>query len=135
MNQERKKELAAGLNKALASYKKKYGLHYSVSVRHHSTIVLTISKGAVDFFEDTTDEYTLKKRHIQVNEYTIEKNYSGVAREVLLAAKKALNEGNFDDSDIMTDYFHVGWYVDINVGRWDKPYDFTGEAAEKKEAA
>jgi len=27
----------------------------------------------------------------------------------------------------MTDYFHVGHYVEINVGRWDKDYQLTGE--------
>jgi hypothetical protein len=24
----------------------------------------------------------------------------------------------------MTDYFDVGWYIDINVGKWNKPYQF-----------
>jgi len=22
----------------------------------------------------------------------------------------------------MTDYFDVGWYISVNLGRWDKPY-------------
>jgi hypothetical protein len=34
----------------------------------------------------------------------------------------ALNLDNFDKSDSMTDYFHVGHYVDINVGKWNKPF-------------
>jgi hypothetical protein len=33
-----------------------------------------------------------------------------------------MNAGNWDKSDIQTDYFDVGWYIDVNVGRWDKPY-------------
>ena len=28
----------------------------------------------------------------------------------------------FDKSDIMTDYFHTAYYMNINIGRWDKPY-------------
>jgi hypothetical protein len=28
----------------------------------------------------------------------------------------------FDHSDPQTDYFHRSHYVDINVGRWDQPY-------------
>ena len=28
----------------------------------------------------------------------------------------------FDKSDIMTDYFHTAYYIDINVGKWNKPY-------------
>jgi hypothetical protein len=33
-----------------------------------------------------------------------------------------MNAGNHDRSDIQTDYFDVGWYVDVNIGRWDRPY-------------
>jgi hypothetical protein len=33
-----------------------------------------------------------------------------------------VNKKNFDLSDSMTDYFHVGFYTHIQVGQWDKPY-------------
>jgi len=33
-----------------------------------------------------------------------------------------MNEGNHDNSDIMTDYFDVGWYISVRLGKWDKPY-------------
>jgi hypothetical protein len=33
-----------------------------------------------------------------------------------------MNDGNWDKSDIQSDYFNVGWYVDVNIGRWNKPY-------------
>lgn len=33
-----------------------------------------------------------------------------------------VNKKNFDHSDSMTDYFHVGFYTRIEVGKWDKPY-------------
>jgi hypothetical protein len=33
-----------------------------------------------------------------------------------------LNTGNHDNSDSQTDYFDVGWYVDVKVGKWNKPY-------------
>jgi hypothetical protein len=36
--------------------------------------------------------------------------------------EKICYAGNHDNSDAMTDYFDVGWYVDINYGKWDKPY-------------
>jgi hypothetical protein len=28
----------------------------------------------------------------------------------------------------MSDFVDVGWYVEINVGRWNKPYVLTGDA-------
>jgi hypothetical protein len=34
-----------------------------------------------------------------------------------------MNDGNFDKSDIQSDYFHVGWYVSVNIGKWNKPYE------------
>jgi hypothetical protein len=33
-----------------------------------------------------------------------------------------MNAGNWDKSDIQTDYFNVGWYIDVNIGKWNKPY-------------
>lgn len=29
---------------------------------------------------------------------------------------------NFDDSDGMIDYFNTNFYLDLNIGRWDKPF-------------
>ena len=111
-NQERKKEMAPAIKALL----KKYGMKGSLAVRHHSTVVLNLKEGPIDFGGDS----------IQVNVYWIDKNYTGVAREFLEEAYAILMQGNHDRSDIMTDYFDVGWYVKINVGRWDRPYVFTG---------
>lgn len=36
--------------------------------------------------------------------------------------KFVINKNNFNDSDSMTDYFSVGHYANIAVGKWDKPY-------------
>jgi hypothetical protein len=33
-----------------------------------------------------------------------------------------MNAGNHNRSDAMTDYFDVGWYVDVNIGKWNQPY-------------
>ena len=31
-----------------------------------------------------------------------------------------------DSSDAMTDYFDTAYYTNIRIGKWDKPYVFTG---------
>jgi len=46
--------------------------------------------------------------------------------QTMRAIIKALNLDNYDRSDSMTDYFDVGHYVNINIGRWNKPFVFTG---------
>lgn len=116
MTQEMKKAIAPQVKALL----KKYGLKGSLSVQHHMSLVLTLKSGGIDF--DTTKS--------DVNTFWIESYYEGVARECLTKLKDALNgegssEENHDNSDIMTDYFDVGWYINIRVGKWDKPYVLT----------
>jgi hypothetical protein len=52
-------------------------------------------------------------------------HFDGKAKEFLDKAFEIMFEGNHDNSDIMTDYFDVGWYCDINIGKWDRPYTVT----------
>lgn len=35
---------------------------------------------------------------------------------------KIINHYNYDNSDAMTDYFDVNFYVHLNLGKWDKPF-------------
>ena len=59
-----------------------------------------------------------------VNIYWIDSHHEGVARDFLNEALEAMRSANwFDKSDISTDYFYTAYYVDISVGRYDKPYE------------
>ena len=126
MSQDKKKELAPKIK----SICKKYGVKASLGVHHHSTLVLNINSGSVDFFGDATEranvsDYNLRDGYYDVNQYWYKEHFTGQALAFLSEVIPAMNAGNFDKSDIMTDYFHVGWYVDVNVGRWNKPYELT----------
>lgn len=113
MNQEMKKEKAPKI-KAIC---KKYGVKGSLSVYHLSTLVLTISKGSIDFGTD----------YETINEYHINAHYpEGIIRNLFNELKEVMMEGNHNNSDIYTDYFDVGWYIQIQVGKWDKPYILIG---------
>lgn len=111
MSQEKKKALAPAIKAIL----KKYGVKGSLSVNHHSSLVLTLSEGKIDFGTDRQN----------VNTYHIDKNFEGKARKFLSEVVDAMNVGNWNKSDISTDYFNVGWYVDVNIGKWNKPYKLT----------
>jgi len=132
MSQERKASLAP----AIQSILRKYGVKASLAVRHYSTLVLNIKSGQIDFvgsynqtntsnhykrdgFQPVTDGY------IQVNEYWFREHFSGQAKSCLAELIEAMNVGNHDNSEPQFDHFDVGWYVDINIGRWNKPYIFT----------
>lgn len=126
MSQDRKKSLAPAINAIL----KKYGLKGSLSVRHHSTLVLTIRSGKLNIIGNFNDnikksEVMARDNYLQVNPYWAQDHFSGEVKECMVALVKAMNDGNFNDSDPMTDYHSVGWYIDINVGKYDKPYVVT----------
>ena len=115
------KQDKAELAPAIKAVLNKYDMKGSISVRHHSTLVVKIKQGAIDF----ADHFTHGEGYIQVNEYWIDQHYAGIHRAFLnelLAAMKGPKYFNEDDS--MTDYFHRSHYTDINIGAWNKPYAF-----------
>jgi hypothetical protein len=122
VSQQDKAKLAPEIKKVLS----KYGMKGSISIRHHSTLVVTLQSGAIDF-----GEYTHGDGYIQVNVYHIERHYKGKAQKFLTELLAAMKGPDwFDKSDAMTDYFHVSHYCDINVGKWNKPY-FLQKTAKK----
>lgn len=129
MNQERKKQLAPGIKTVL----KKYGMKGSIAVRHHSTLVVNIKSGRLDIIGNycqKADSATIielsKSECMSVNVYWIDEHYTGEVRDFLNELHTAMMDGNWDKSDIMSDYFNVGWYTDINIGQWNKPYVLEG---------
>ena len=129
MSQEKKAKIAPVVKKVLAKYK----LKGSLSVDNHSTLVLTIKSGKIDFIKnyndaiaerDPTGNKHLNKAatNLDINTYWSHEHFTGKAKSALAELITAMNDGNHDRSDPMTDYFDVGWYVNIHVGRWNKPY-------------
>ena len=135
MNQERKAKIAATLKPILA----KYGVKGTLSVRNHSTICLTLKSGKIDFIEnfiktDADKHYgrpmqadqiadIRKNQSLDVNPYWFQDHFTGKAKAFLSAAFVALKSaGWYDESDAMTDYFDTAYYVDLNIGKWNKPY-------------
>lgn len=112
MNQEKKAKIAAKMKPVL----KKYGLKGSLSVHNHSSITLTIKSGSIDFGGS----------HVQVNPYWLDDHYKDrpVALKALKEIKQALLAADYyDNSDAQVDYFDTAYYYNINVGRWNKPYE------------
>ena len=107
----------------LRALAKEYGIKATVARKHGTELVLNISGGKIDFFGSYGDVDTnYSSSYIQVNEYHIERDFTGIAQEFLLKAHEIMNVGNYNNSDAMTDYFDRGWYVSINIGQWNKPY-------------
>lgn len=129
MSQERKAQIAPVIKEIC----KRYGIKSSLAVRHHSTLVLNIRQGDIDFVGNFNSVNMNRPRpdhlpfqpatgSIDVNPYWYQEHFDGRALEFLKEVLAVMNTGNHDRSDIQTDYFDVGWYVDVNIGRWNQPY-------------
>ena len=106
MNQEKKKKLAPKIKEIL----KKYNMKGTLSVDNYSTLNLNLKSGSIDFGTDRINEYWYKD-HFKDNPEAL-----AFLSEVI----PAMNVGNHDNSDMMTDYFDVGWYIGVRLGKWDK---------------
>lgn len=118
MSQEKKAKIAPAVKAIL----KKYNVKASLAVRNHMTLVLNVKQGPIDFINDFGNSEDAAKFGIQVNPYHYKSHFTGKSVKFLSEVITAMNDGNHDRSDIQSDYFDVGWYVDVNIGKWNKPY-------------
>lgn len=120
VSKQDKARLAPGIKAVL----KKYDMKGSISVRHHSTLVVKVKSGRIDF----RDYMRGPDQCIDVNVYWIDSHYGGVARKFLNELLGACQgDRYFCNDDSMTDYFHRSHYIDIMIGSaWNKPYTFMG---------
>ena len=118
VSQQLKRELAPSIKAVL----KKYKMKGSIAVNNHSTLVVNLKSGVVDFQKDYSED---KNYHYQVNPYWFESHYEGVAKSFLTELFAAMKPADkwFDKSDAMIDYFHTAYYVDVNIGQWNKEYE------------
>lgn len=131
MNQDKKKIIKANLDKVL----KPLGIKYSLRVDNHMSINCTIKSGAVDFIgnfkANTGDQFTTipnkELSSIQVNPYWYSEHFTGEARDIINQVIDALKSADYyDRSDAMIDYFDTAYYMHLNVGDWNKPYELKG---------
>lgn len=135
MNQERKSVIVNAVKPIL----KKYGVKGTFAVRNHMTICLNITEGPIDFIENyiETDanlpyakhmsadqvEYIRKNKTLDINPYWYHEHFSGKAKQFFEEVFKGMKAaGWYDKSDAQTDYFDTAYYVDVNVGKWNKHY-------------
>jgi len=108
-------------------------LKFSVRKQHHSSVIVTIKSGTVDF-SDVLDE----DGYCQTNQYWLDRmgQHKELFEEIYKIVKTAPGtvEGGrewFDDSDSMTDYFHTAFFMSVNIGSYDKPYVCSKPKAKK----
>lgn len=84
------------------------GWKFSIKKENHSSVRIEVLQGPVNF-------QNKPGQSIRITQET---------HPYLQQIYSIANCGNYDNSDSMTDYFDVGWYVWLSVGAWDKEYKF-----------
>ena len=134
------KELKQQINEKLKAYCKPLGIKYSLAVRNHMALVMTIRQSPIDFIgaefktlkiesdiNETEEQFAyrkekfLEKKHFNFHGWN-SLDEMNEETNILYKINEILNVGNFNNSDVQTDYFSVGWYTDLQVGTWEKPY-------------
>uniref|UniRef100_A0AB33IU96 J domain-containing protein n=1 Tax=Prevotella sp. GTC17253 TaxID=3236793 RepID=A0AB33IU96_9BACT len=57
-----------------------------------------------------------------VNQYHIDSVLTDRAREVMSNIRDFAMSYNYDNSDVMTDYFDTNFYLSLGIGKYNKPY-------------
>uniref|UniRef100_A0A6M3XYU9 Large polyvalent protein associated domain-containing protein n=1 Tax=viral metagenome TaxID=1070528 RepID=A0A6M3XYU9_9ZZZZ len=97
-------------------------------------------------FVSTSEQGYEFKKHTQLNQYQFNNPYEGqtacadgipegwnngaiLTREAwncMERAYKIASGYNYDDSDGMIDYFNTNFYLHLNIGKWDNPFQRKG---------
>ncbi|MGL6229354.1 MAG: hypothetical protein ACRC3J_09135 [Culicoidibacterales bacterium] len=84
------------------------------------TIQMTIASAPVDLINER--KHNVADGYFTVNQYRPEFDYTGDTLAVIKSILEVLNLDNHNNSDVQSDYFDVGHYVDLRVGKYEKPF-------------
>ena len=134
------KEHKAKVAPLIKAVLKKYGVKGSIKIGNHISLIVSIKSGTLDFMgaDRKFQEHQVKRERLEqvydksggrlhVNQYheanwlrEIKENKIAAFYDELYAAMRSADW--FDNSDSQADYFHTAYYMDVFIGRWDKPY-------------
>lgn len=109
------KQMRDELKKMFAT---KLGWKLSIINEHNTNIHVYIMEAPIDLSVDCPHN---DPEHFSINTYNTNKYIHKIIYDGII---NIINKGNYDNSDILTDYFDVGWYINIYVGKWDKPFTY-----------
>lgn len=115
INRETSAKIRKALKEAFPEIK------FSVSIENHMSLNVCIM--ASPYFDEGAK--------FGVNHYWMDEHFEGQQLAVLKRVEQIIKEVGewFDNSDVMTDYFHTAFYYNIAVGKWNKPHVNTAKGA------
>lgn len=133
----RMKDIAALIRKHLKN--ERPDCKFSVRVELYAgggSITISLMKAPFEAFAETCE-----RGHMQLNYFTLLEGYhieqrrcngyliTKEAWQALEMAVRELREYNRDESDSMSDYFSTNFYMHVEIGQWNKPFEVTNERA------
>ena len=94
-------------------------IKFSVVREHYSSVNISIMAAPFRFTE---------RDYEPISFYNLDKYENS---EILNRIFQIANKGNHDRSDSQSDYFDVGFYLNIRVGKYDQPFQLIEPKAEK----
>lgn len=93
---------------------------FSVTRSHYDSIYIFLMEADFEPFTKESGITTYK----ELNHYHLDKDtdITDRAREVMENVRSYAQSYNYDNSDIMTDYFDTNFYLNLGIGNYRKPY-------------
>jgi len=97
------------------------GAKFSVTVERYSggqSLTIALMGDIEHPFKDKSTNYA------QINHYYIDRDdrLTDRAKNMFKRANELANSFNFQDSDGQIDYFHTNFYLNLKIGKWNKPF-------------
>lgn len=125
------KEVRAELKKEFPGYK------FSVTADYSSMTIALMEAPESPVAYTTPENMFSKYGYEQLNHHYLDcysaedRRWNNTTDRIILTPKaialfkkitKIANRKNYDNSDIQTDHFDVGYYFNLHIGKWNKPF-------------
>ena len=92
------------------------GWKLSIVRRDYLSLSISIIQAPFELRNDQNNAYE------QVNQYWIESRENKQSIPPLKKIFEIANKNNYNRSDVQSDYFDVGYYLNISIGHFGKPF-------------
>jgi hypothetical protein len=105
------------------NFPSRLGWKLSIVRRDYLSLSISIINAPIELRNDQNKAYE------QVNQYWIESRENKQSIPVLKKIFEIANKNNYDRSDVQSDYFDVGYYLNLSIGHFGKPFTQRGNLA------
>jgi KaiC/GvpD/RAD55 family RecA-like ATPase len=101
------------------NFPSRLGWKLSVVRRDYLSLSISIINAPIELRNDQNNAYE------SVNQYWLESRQNKSSILVLKKILEIANKNNYDRSDVQSDYFDVGYYLNLSIGHFGKPFNPT----------